>query len=248
MVWVYLSPHLDDVVLSAGGLIWEQAQSGHKVQIWTICAGDPPPGGLSPFAQSLHDRWGTGRDAVALRRQEDQRSCDLIGASCHHFDIPDCIYRRSIRTGVHLYPDEDGLWAPIHPDEGVLMDDTVQKLQKKLAPLLPDVRLVSPLALGDHVDHRLTRSLAEQMGVPLHYYADYPYVVRVGSLGRASGMKSRHFQISPQGMRAWQNAISAHESQISTFWGGLDQMRTELESYYQDMGGIWIGDQNAAQD
>ena len=24
--WVYLSPHFDDVVLSAGGLVWEQTR------------------------------------------------------------------------------------------------------------------------------------------------------------------------------------------------------------------------------
>jgi len=42
MHWIYLSPHLDDAVLSCGGIIWQQVQSGHQVEIWTICAADPP--------------------------------------------------------------------------------------------------------------------------------------------------------------------------------------------------------------
>ena len=41
MRWIYLSPHLDDAVFSAGGLIYEQTQAGTPVEIWTIMCGDP---------------------------------------------------------------------------------------------------------------------------------------------------------------------------------------------------------------
>ncbi|MBN2499463.1 MAG: PIG-L family deacetylase, partial [Anaerolineales bacterium] len=54
---IYLSPHLDDVALSCGGLVWEQAQAGMAVEVWSVCAGDPPPGELSEYARSLHARW-----------------------------------------------------------------------------------------------------------------------------------------------------------------------------------------------
>ena len=53
---VYLSPHLDDAVLSCGGMIHRQAQAGERVVVVTVCAGDPPPGPLSDFARSLHER------------------------------------------------------------------------------------------------------------------------------------------------------------------------------------------------
>ena len=43
----------------------------------TIFAGDPPTGPLSPFAQSLHDRWQA--DPVA-RRGEDIEALTLLGA------------------------------------------------------------------------------------------------------------------------------------------------------------------------
>jgi hypothetical protein len=36
MRWIYLSPHLDDAALSAGGLIYEQTQAGIQVEIWTF--------------------------------------------------------------------------------------------------------------------------------------------------------------------------------------------------------------------
>jgi len=63
MDWVFLSPHLDDAVLSCGGFIFELIQKGERVEICTICAGDPPPGELSPLAEMLHQRWGVTAQA-----------------------------------------------------------------------------------------------------------------------------------------------------------------------------------------
>jgi hypothetical protein len=68
MEWIYLSPHFDDVAFSCGGLVWEQTELGDEVSIWTICAGEPPPGPVSKYAQSLHDRWKTGPSAVSVVR------------------------------------------------------------------------------------------------------------------------------------------------------------------------------------
>ena len=68
MEWIYLSPHFDDVALSCGGLLWEQAQAGEGASVWTICAGEVPAGQLSPFAQSLHERWEKGQGAAVQRR------------------------------------------------------------------------------------------------------------------------------------------------------------------------------------
>ncbi|MRR32548.1 PIG-L family deacetylase, partial [bacterium] len=99
MQWIYLSPHLDDAVLSCGGMIAEQASGGDSIQIWTICAGAPPAGRLSPFARKLHQRWGTGRDAIKVRRLEDRAACQRLGAVSRHFPIPDCIYRQDPITG-----------------------------------------------------------------------------------------------------------------------------------------------------
>ncbi len=87
MEWIYLSPHLDDIALSCGGLVWEQVHSGSQVSIWTICAGDPPSQAYSDFARSFHERWGTGVWAVATRRAEDIVSCARLGAAHRHFPI-----------------------------------------------------------------------------------------------------------------------------------------------------------------
>lgn len=238
--WVYLSPHLDDVALSVGGLVWEQVQAGQRVQIWTICAGDPPAGELSPFARTIHVRWGIGKEAVAGRRQEDLDACQVLGAAAVHFEIPDCIYRRSNKTGVHLYASEEALWYPVHEDEQVLVARVCEELQERSSPLLPDARLVVPLTLGNHIDHRLTRAAAEKVGLPIYYYADFPYVLRTGLPEKMAEPGGRCYPVSTSGMRAWLDAIAAHRSQISTFWESLEEMQGEVWAYYQDVGGIWL--------
>jgi len=96
MRWIYLSPHLDDAALSAGGWIYDQVQAGNPVEIWTIMCGVPPTTELSPFAQVLHYQWGmeTAEQVVLGRRQEDINAANILGAVTQHFDFLDCIYRQ----------------------------------------------------------------------------------------------------------------------------------------------------------
>jgi len=238
MDWIYLSPHLDDVALSLGGLIWEQIQVGQNASIWTICAGDPPPGDFSTFAESLHTRWEVGREAIELRRIEDIESCKRIGTEFYHFDIPDCIYRRSPITERFLYDSEDSLWIPVHRDEEFLIDKISEKIRAMLGV---GAKLVCPLAIGDHVDHRLTRAAAERLEIPIFYYLDYPYVCNEDQALLPERFKSTIFPISSDGILAWQASIEAHRSQISTFWGSVDEMRQSILEFHEQMGGIWIG-------
>ncbi len=240
MHWVYLSPHFDDIALSCGGLVWEQSQAGDQVEIWTICAGQPRPDErLSAFAQALHDRWQTGPEAVLARRQEDEDAGRLMGAKLRFWDLPDCIYRL-LPDGTYLVNGEDDLWQPAHAQES----GVVQRMQAWMAAgLRPDTQLVSPMTLGGHVDHRLVRAAAEEMNCPVWYYADFPYVLQHPEALEAAlqpEWQQECFSVSPEALAAWQQAISQYTSQISTFWGGLASMRTELETYWRSGGGTCL--------
>jgi LmbE family N-acetylglucosaminyl deacetylase len=237
MHWVYLSPHFDDAAFSCGGLIWEQVQSGEQVSIWTICAGEPPPEPLSAYAESLHERWETGRDAVAARRAEDLLSSQRMGASSCSFSIPDAIYRRSPWDNSPLYTSDAELFTALRVNESQL----VKTLTGDLEQALPQVcELVCPLALGGHVDHRLVRSAAEELGRRMWYYADYPYTVNPEEdmLENDRGMHYKVFPVSLRGLTIWQQAVAAHSSQMSTFWSSLDQMRDAIRAYWEPIKGV----------
>ncbi|MBE0699307.1 MAG: PIG-L family deacetylase, partial [Anaerolineaceae bacterium] len=209
MRWVYLSPHFDDVVLSSGGLVWEQVRAGQQVEIWTICAGaqavDAP---LSPFALQLHQRWQTEQEAVSTRQQEDQAAIGHLGAGLRYWDLPDCIYRQ-LPGGSWLVNGEEDLWKPVHPLELPLVEQLAAWL---VDDLRPDDILVSPLTLGNHVDHFLVRAAAETLGRPLHYYPDYPYAVTSGTdlLDKTGeGWQKSCYQVSRAALSAWQLAVGS---------------------------------------
>jgi LmbE family N-acetylglucosaminyl deacetylase len=243
MEWVYLSPHLDDAILSCGGLIWEQSQAGEAVSNWTICAGDPPSGQLSPFAVSLHRRWETGEQAGELRRKEDAAANRVLGASYLHFPFPDCIYRQG-EEGRFLYDSEQSLFGVLHPEDERTIIAVYERLEEAARP--GGMNLVCPLTLGGHVDHLLTRASAElwqlrNTGVRLWYYADYPYAQKDPALIEAvqsQGWLPQVFPVSKDGLEAWIKAVAAYESQISTFWQDFDEMKASLRAYWLDMGGI----------
>ena len=233
MKWVYLSPHLDDAVLSCGGLIWEQIQKGDAVEVWTLCAGFPPLAPLSPVAQALHDRWQTPTDRqgpVLARRAEDVNACQRLGAAYRHFDIPDCVYRR-LPSGEPVVIEDQGMFAPIHPGEAHLVDQVYQLLK---ADLPARARLVCPMTIGGHMDHLIVRAAAEQLGRQLLYYADFPYVaLHPQELATAAAAFVRKYTlpVSAAGLQAWQDGAAAYHSQISTFWSGRKELDAAMEAY-----------------
>ncbi len=240
-MWIYLSPHFDDAILSCGGLIWQQAQAGQRVEIWTVCAGQIPPGPLTPFASELHARWGTGMDPVARRSAEDDAACAAVGAAWRRFTLPDCIYRRLPGSSEPLVRRNEDLWQPIHPGEARLVEELRGWIAGELAVaaagrggLSRTVRLVSPLTVGGHVDHRLVRAAAEALAVPLWYYADYPYSEKEGFEPRrwlGEGRRVTARRLSPAALAAWQAGVAAYTSQASSFWKDEGEMRRAIAAY-----------------
>jgi LmbE family N-acetylglucosaminyl deacetylase len=241
MNWIYLAPHLDDAVLSCGGIIWEQVQAGNRVEIWTICAGDPPPGPLSAFAQAIQNRWQLEENSPAARRQEDINACRRVGTVYRHFNLPDVIYRW-LPDGEPVIKQNNDLWLPYHPAEGPL----IQWMCQTFAANLPngEVMLVSPLTIGGHSDHRLVRAAAEQFGRSLLYYADVPYVIQqpqqlaVYTKGMQIGYSH---PVTLNGLVAWQDGVAAYTSQVKGFWSSRAELDAALEQYCREPGGngLW---------
>ncbi|GAB4446915.1 MAG: PIG-L family deacetylase [Anaerolineales bacterium] len=238
MRWIYLSPHLDDAALSAGGLIHDQAKAGMPVEIWTFMCGVPADTELSLFAQVLHYQWGfaSARETVLSRREEDRQAAGILGAQVQHFDFLDCIYRRG-SDGEWLYTD---IYAPPHAEDA----DLPAKIAQTISPRLrPDDMLVCQLAVGSHVDHVIVRRAAELLGRPLLYDADVPYLqANPADLApKSAGMQEKVYTVSEAGLRSWQEAVLAYQSQISSFGPAFDtpeKVRESLQSYWLERKGI----------
>jgi len=173
---------------------------------------------------------------VAARREGDLVAAAIVEAEITHFGLPDCIYRRSA-DGEPLYPDK--VFLPFHPFDQVLAADIAAALATELAP--QDI-LVTPLAIGDHVDHRLVRLAAERLECPLRYYADIPYLFRHPEtlLPATLGMESDLYPVSEAGLRAWITVSAAYLTQMVMVFEKDTNMRTSLRADWETRYGICL--------
>jgi LmbE family N-acetylglucosaminyl deacetylase len=245
---VYLAPHLDDAVLSCGGQIVQRTAVGERVLVATIMAGDPDERALSGYASSLHERWALAHEAVAARRAEDIEACRLLGAETWHGRVPDCIYRVDPQHGGTLYNSDEAIFGSVAAVEA---GDLVDKIAAVLQTLPPAQEVFAPLTIGNHVDHQLVRRAAEHAfgASRLRYYEDYPYVqdpnVRdafwVAERAARGGWQKHTIPLTDTAVKMRCAAIMAYASQISTFFRGEADLRTQVATYTTACGGenVW---------
>jgi LmbE family N-acetylglucosaminyl deacetylase len=235
MRWIYISPHLDDAVLSAGGLIYDQTRAGMDVQIWNLLCGIPSTEELSPFAQVLHNQWGipTAAEVISARREEDGKAARIVGAKTVCFDFLDCIYRRG-KNGDWLYSD---IFVPPREDD----EDLPARMAESITTCLkPTDQLVCQLGLGSHLDHILVRRAVELLQRPTLYDADIPYLFKAPEELAliTAGMKANIHRITDSGLNSWQEAIAGYESQLSSLFDSPEAMRTQIQQFWSEYIGI----------
>ncbi len=236
--YLFLSPHLDDVVLSCGGLIWQLTNSGAKVLVVTVAAGDPDYTKLSPLAEKAHKLWGLKSGAMAHRRQEDVKACAQLGADFKHLPIQDCVYRRDTRSGRELYTTQSDIFGlPCAEDL-----DLGQALPSMLLSLPVALKTFAPAGIGGHVDHEFTRLIARAVfGSKLMYYEDFPYCEDDASarfiVEREPDLESESIPLTQTALMRKIRSIEAYASQVKPIFRSLDLMRSRVRQHAQEVGG-----------
>jgi len=240
---LFLSPHLDDVVLSCGGLLQQQARQGLSPLVLTCFAGVPDYRMLSSFAEGQHRRWGQPEDPVRDRRAEDAAALDSLGVAHEHWPYLDCIYRLRSGSKEFLYASEEALFGEVDPSETALAQDLARRLRRRFerAGLL----VYAPLSAGAHVDHQLVRMAAQQLqesGYSITCYEDYPYSESPGELTVAlnqwtDSLKPFVVPLSQEDVEAKVSAIRLYSSQVSVLFGGEQFVSLRVTSYSRLVGG-----------
>lgn len=220
---LYVSPHLDDVVLSCGGRLAAGRREGRSAVVASVFAAPTPRKLVTPFARSYHEMMRIGYDPF-LRRREDCEALRLLGAQLVHLEYLDCIYRTH-PDGLPLVTQEPDIFGFDDIEE----QELVQSVTKDLHELMirADARRVFlPLALGWHRDHVLTRCAAERalqrvgQGIRILYFEDVPYVLEApGDLVDATrGMSRETFSLTEAELDVRLEAISRYGSQQDILW------------------------------
>ncbi|MEM9553010.1 MAG: PIG-L family deacetylase [Acidobacteriota bacterium] len=251
-----LSPHLDDAALSCGGQIHRMARTGGRVVVLTVFAGGPSDDpcsavtdrDASPAAVAFHALIGleageagvaAADAAVAARRAEDRVACEILGAEGVRWRRLDAVYRRHPDGPL---PSLAALFDRARPVDEAL----VAALAADLRALPPLRRLLVPLGVGGHLDHRTVRAAAERAFPPssLRYYEDLPYARSRRARWHALGL-SFLGELIERPLGPWRSepapwaeidleakiaAVAAYASQVEPLFGSAERMAHTLDT------------------
>lgn len=232
---IYLSPHLDDAVFSCGGRIHREVDEGRSVLIATVATAEAP-GRLSGYAARYHRRGRLGEEAMERRREEDREAARRLGAETLHLGLPDAMYRAGPGGDRPLYPRLAALLG--RPRTG----DPMRPLLRQALERLPESELLLlPFAIGGHVDHRLTRGVAETTcaGREVAYWEDFPYLARWYRPGPrpGPGWRAEVVAVDEAALDARCRAMAAYGSQVRTIFGDEERMRRRVARAVARAGG-----------
>lgn len=211
---VFLSPHLDDAVLSCGGTIHRQAAAGRRVAVVTVFAGDLEDDPSNRLLQEVYNRMQLRPgEAMATRRREDEAACRRLGAEAVHWPGVEALGR---------HPDLPNLKALFaEPPESDELGSA--NLGGRLEELSEVPEIYAPFGFGGHLDHRLVRRAAEQIfGDRLRFYEDFPYVLESEDSSAdpaASGFEPTVLSLDETDVAARIDAIRCYKSQIGSLFG-----------------------------
>lgn len=233
---LFLSPHLDDAVLSCGNLV-RRAPRASVVTVFSEAAPGPHTKAARSFLRQCGATAGA-EELFAARRREDVEVVAAAGAAAVHLGRRDALFRtrrmpralgRVLPELVHRYPTfrfdiARGRVAAAERGLAARLAEQVTALARQSGAEV----VFCPLGVGRHVDHVLVRSVGPELGARVVYYADFPYTLRSApdpAFLAAHGLRRWENPDDPDGKR---ELIEGYRTQVDAlFPGGVVPPRPE---------------------
>ncbi len=222
---LFLSPHLDDVAFSCGGLLAQLGDAGWRTIMATAFTATVLPATGFALACQLDKGLAPDVDYMALRRDEDRAAAAILGvSSLRWLGLPEAPHRGYV-SAPELFgaiSDGDEVWRSLAAEISALVDD-----------VRPDL-VLAPQGLGNHVDHRqMIRAVLQVAPRHLAFYRDTPYAIRnpsAISYVRGPGMQDCAVEIA-EGLERKIAASCGYASQIGFQFGGPAPLAAALREF-----------------
>lgn len=226
---LFLSPHLDDVVFSCGGLAALLADAGWETVLVTAFTRSVVPATGFALACQLDKGLPPDIDYMALRRAEDLAAGAILGFDeVLWLDLLEAPHR-----GYHSAP---VLFDAMLPGDDPGLTPILSHLVARYTPAL----VLAPQGLGNHVDHRATIA-AVQDAAPADrtlFYRDTPYAVRNPAATPIAGTGlPEHAVPIAAGLERKVAAAQAYASQVGFQFKGAEQAGAALRAFARSEGG-----------
>jgi len=227
----FISPHLDDAVLSAGQLLMLLAKKVPVVPItvFTEATMDRPTISAKQFLK--YSGYQDAEKLFLARKKEDMTAMQTLGLQAKNLGYVEAMWRRKTSKTSKFLGNVLPEFAYVYPIYRFLITSgriakSDEKLKKRLISQLQEVigkdknyLVFAPLGVGGHVDHVLVRKVCEKaFEKRLVYWSDFPYNKRTGFVGRAP-VDYREMRLSVD-MKAKSALIKKYKSQIKGLFDG----------------------------
>lgn len=185
---VYLiSPHLDDAVFSAGGVMAYLRKKRVKVTVVNVFTGATarrPTLSARRFLRQCGER--SAKQLFLKRRREDREVLGRLGIKVVNMGYLDALWRMRKPSWGKVIA-ELGASYPVYrwrvtSGRVSRSDDWLREsLAKKLEKIVPKKAVVMvPAGIGGHVDHIIVREVGRKVFKKIIYWADFPYWQKAG--------------------------------------------------------------------
>ena len=196
MPCVFISPHLDDAILSSGGLLLRLASKTETTVVTVFTEALLPP---YTFSTRVNLKMCGGhkdaRELFKLRREEDIAACKAIGARHVHLGFQDASFRKKENASIisraigKIFPEADHIYPTYRFNiiSGKISKNdkhTLMMLEKKLRLFKKKAGnciIFCPIGLGGHVDHIIVREVCRKVFPTVVFWEDYPYNLKTES-------------------------------------------------------------------
>lgn len=241
----FISPHLDDAVFSAGGLLLRLASKTKVTIVSVFTEASESPYTLSAGSYLRKSgRYKSALDLFSARRLEDAAVCKELGVNFEHLGLSDALFRKKKNNFFkekyfnkfvpelnHVYPTYR--WHIALGKIAQSDSDTVAEIENKFRLIEKRIEygyVFCPYGIGGHIDHIITRKMCEKVFPDLIFWSDFPYNIRIKEKkGADSEFDPGIFDISD--IRNEKIRImSFYKSQIKSIFPGISELPPEV--YY----------------
>jgi len=231
---IFFSPHLDDAVLSCGGLILKLAKNKQRVLVITIFSGVNEKTIVSGVMSNYVKKCGyfNPKELSKERKKEDRRVMKELGITGKWMDFNEADYRPIYKNQKEMVDKrviekEDFLLKKVREKVEKIMDDNLN----------PGGEVYFPIGLGMHIDHAIIKRVGEKVKYGgVYFWEDYPYKMYTSNqldllMLRNKFCLSRVVDLGASIDRK-KEVVEMYKSQLNVIFGSKPVFLSSFEKYY----------------
>lgn len=226
----FISPHQDDAIFSAGGLISYLADKTEVVivNVFDGCGNGPYTLSAKAFAKQCG--YKKLCDLSMQRHIEDREIAKALNTTLVNLGFDDAICRKKkvnskflLEAGkivpeiVHVYPIYrfNIKRGKVSPKDKELIS-AIKKRLKEIIDVNHDL-VFCPASVGGHVDHKIVRKVCQDIFKNVFFWMDYPYVLSAVNKERLFNQKYSCFSFDPD-WKLKESLIKGYKSQYQAIF------------------------------